>query len=89
MVAAFDAAQSSAHGVSKWALTNALAQFQLGGSDSAALGGDIAYQYGANGTLAGVAMSAAQEVTKSAQFGNAAQAIKQTQPQDPTAVTLS
>ena len=90
VVAAFDAANSSGHGVSKWALTNALAQFQLGGSDSAALGGDMAYQYGVNGTLAGVAMSAAQEVSNSAQFGKAAQTLKpQSQPQDPAAVTLS
>jgi Ca2+-binding RTX toxin-like protein len=90
VVAAFDAARSSDHGVSKWALTNALAQFQLGGSDTAALGGDMAYQYGVNGTLAGVAMTAAQEVTNSAQFGKQAQTLKpQAQPQDPTAVTLS
>ena len=90
VVAAFDAATSNNHGVSKWALTNALAQFQLGGSNTAALGGDMAYQYGVNGTLAGVAMSAAQEVTNSAQFGKAAQTLKpQAQPQDPTAVTLS
>ena len=90
VVAAFDAANGSGHGVSKWALTNALAQFQLGGSNNAALGGDMAYQYGVNGTLAGVAMSAAQEVTNSAQFGKASQTLKpQSQPQDPTAVTLS
>jgi len=90
VVAAFDAATSSGHGVSKWALTNALAQFQLGGSDTAALGGDMAYQYGVNGTLAGVAMSAAQEVAGSTQFGKVAQTLKpQTQPQDPAAVTLS
>lgn len=90
VVAAFDAASASGHGVSKWALTNALVQFQLGGSDNAALGGDMAYQYGVNGTLAGVAMSAAQEVSNSAQFGKAAQTLKpQSQPQDPAALTLS
>ena len=90
VVAAFDAANSAHHGVSKWALTNALAQFQLGGSNTAALGGDVAYDYGVNGTLAGVAMSAAQEITNSAQFGRQAQTLKpQAQPQDPAAVTLS
>jgi len=90
MVSAFDAASNSGHGVSKWALTNAIAQFQLGGSDAAAMGGDMAYQYGVNGTLAGVALSAAQEVANSSQFGKGAQTLKpQTEPQDPAAVTLS
>jgi Ca2+-binding RTX toxin-like protein len=88
VVAAFDGA-SHTHGVGKWALTNALAQFQLGGSNSAALGGELAYDYGVNGTLAGVAMSAAQEITSSAQFGKQAQTIKPAPVQDPAAVTLS
>ena len=34
----------------------------LGGSDGAALGGDLAYQYGKAGTLAGIGLPAAQSV---------------------------
>jgi len=89
VVAAFNTASQATHGVGKWALTNALAQFQLCGSNSAAMGGELAYDYGVNGTLAGVAMSAAQEITSSAQFGKQAQTIKPAPVQDPAAVTLS
>ena len=57
-------------------LTNALANFQLAGSDSAALGGDLAYQYGKNGTLAGNGLTAAQDVIGNAGFGTSAQALR-------------
>jgi hypothetical protein len=75
LVKAFDAAQHHGRGVSKWAVTNALAQFHLGGSDTAALGGDLAYQYGVNGTLAGIAVNAAQGQVGSGQFGQQAQTL--------------
>jgi len=75
LVAAFDTARSKTPGVSKWTLTNALAQFHLGGSDSAALGGDLAYQYGLNSTLAGIAVNAALGTAASSQFGKEAQIL--------------
>src|SRR6266568_2646344 len=52
LVNAFDAARAADPGLTSWALTNALTQYHLSGSDDAALGGDLAYQYGLNGTLA-------------------------------------
>lgn len=46
--------------------------FHLTGSDSAALGGDLAYQYGKNGTLAGIGLTSAQGVIGDANFGSQA-----------------
>ena len=76
LVGAFDTARSANPALTTWALTNALANFQLAGSDSAAIGGDLAYQYGKNGTLAGIGLSAAQDVIGSASFGSQAQTLQ-------------
>jgi hypothetical protein len=76
LAGAFDAALVANPGLSSWAITNALTSFHLSGSDTAALGGDLAYQYGRNGTLAGIGVNAAQEVLGDAQFGAQAQALR-------------
>jgi len=70
LVGAFDRARSRNPGLSKWALTNGLASFDLGGSDTEALGGDLAYTYGTAGSLAAVAVSAAQELIAASSFGS-------------------
>ena len=75
LVSAYDAARKQHPGISKWALTDAQTQFHLGGSDSAALGGDLACQYGVNGTLAGIAINAAQGTVSSSQFGKQSQTL--------------
>ncbi len=46
-----------------------------GGSDSAALGGDLAYQYGLNHSLTGVGLAPAQAVINDAQLGTAPQTL--------------
>ena len=76
LVGAFDDARATTPTLSSWALTSALTQFHLAGSDSAALGGDLAYQYGRNGTLAGIGVSAAQQVLGETGFGNQAQTLQ-------------
>ena len=76
LVGAFDAACTASPTLTRWALTHALLDFQLAGSDSAAIGGDLAYQYGKNGTLAGIGLTAAQEVIGSASFGTQAQTLR-------------
>ncbi len=64
-----------------WQLTDArLTAHLLAGSDTAAMGGDLAYQYGRNGTLAGVGLTAAQSVLSDTRFGTAAQAFSATLP---------
>jgi VCBS repeat-containing protein len=73
---AFEAARAANPALTSWALTNALLDFHLSGSDTEALGGDLAYQYGKNGALTGIALNAAQDVIGSAQFGMQPQALR-------------
>jgi Ca2+-binding RTX toxin-like protein len=75
LAGAFDTARVANPGLTSWALTNALVNFQLAGSDSAALGGDLAYQYGRNGTLAGIGVTPAFDVLNSAALGTSAQTL--------------
>jgi len=56
-------------------VTNALLQFHLTATDDAALGGDLAYWYGRNGTLAGVSLQAAQQLIAAPGFGSEAQQL--------------
>jgi trimeric autotransporter adhesin len=58
-------------------LSNALGANHLGGSDTAAVGGDLAYLYGKNGTFAGLNLNAAQAVLGATGFGSQAQTIAQ------------
>ncbi|MGH9894286.1 MAG: calcium-binding protein, partial [bacterium] len=62
--------------LTSWSLTNALLDFHLGGSDTEALGGDLAYQYGKTGTLAGLGVTPVQSVLGHAQFGTTPQALQ-------------
>jgi Ca2+-binding RTX toxin-like protein len=75
LVEAFDAARAANTGLTTWALTSALTNFQLAGSDTAAMGGDLAYQYGKNGTLAGIGLTSAQTVINDSNFGTQAQTL--------------
>ncbi len=72
LASAFDAAGQ----VNAWSLTNALLDAHLSGSDSEALGGDLAYQYGMSGSLAGIGLTQAQEVVNAPQFGSGAQTLR-------------
>jgi hypothetical protein len=76
MVGRFDAAQTANPDLSKWALSSALLDFHLGSSDTAAIGGDLAYQYGRYGDMSGMSVNAAQSLLASAQFGSASQALQ-------------
>jgi len=61
----------------KWAVMNVLLDAHLGsGSDSEALGGDLAYQYGRSGSLAGIGINSAQNVLSAAPFGTGAQSLQ-------------
>jgi hypothetical protein len=76
MVGEFDAALAQSPGLTSWAITNALLQFHLSGSDDAALGGDLAYWYGKNGAFTGIGLQSAQQVLGSANFGSEAQSLR-------------
>ena len=76
LVGAFDTARAANTGLTSWALTNALVNFQLAGSNTAAMGGDLAYQYGKNGTLAGIGITPAIDVLSNASLGTSAQTLQ-------------
>jgi hypothetical protein len=72
LVAAFDTAGATAN----WQLTDARLTTHLqAGSDTAAIGGDLAYQYGKNSNLTGMGLLNAQSVIAAASFGQAAQTL--------------
>jgi hypothetical protein len=47
----------------------------LSGSDTAAIGGDLAFYDGMNGTTSGMNLSAAQAALQDPQFGKSAQTV--------------
>jgi Ca2+-binding RTX toxin-like protein len=76
MVEQFDMARSTDSSLTAWSLTHALAEFHLGGSDTEALGGDLAYYYGRDGSLEGMSLKQAQDVLGAAAFGASPQLIR-------------
>ena len=62
--------------LTQWSIAAALAGTHLGGSDSAAIGGDFGYQYGHANRLAGIGWAPADSVLASASFGSAMQALQ-------------
>jgi hypothetical protein len=75
LVSQFDAARAANTKLTSWNLMNGLLNAHLSGSDTAALGGDLAYYYGMNGNLTGMNLAAAQTAISNAQFGTATQTI--------------
>ncbi len=72
LVAAFDASGAT----SNWKLTDTRLTAHLqAGSDTAAIGGDLAYQYGKNSSLAGMGVLNVQSVIAAASFGQTAQTL--------------
>jgi Ca2+-binding RTX toxin-like protein len=76
LVCAFDEVRTASPGLTSWALTNALLQFHLSGSDDAAIGGDLAYWYAKNRGFNGISLAAAQEVLGASGFGSEAQSLR-------------
>ena len=77
LVNSFDQARTATPTLTTWALSNALLTFYLGGGDTQAIGGDLAYQYGKTGSLANIGLTAAQSTLANTQFGQTNQAINQ------------
>ena len=75
LVTDFDQARAINPTLSNWHVMNSLLSAHLSGSDTAALGGDLAYYYGSQGTLTGMSLVAAQSTLQSPQFGVATQAV--------------
>jgi VCBS repeat-containing protein len=73
LIKAFDTAYAGNSGLrngNAWAIMNNLLDAHLGGSNTAALGGDLAYQFGSqsSASLAGMGMAAAGSVISDANF---------------------
>ncbi|MHB1586281.1 MAG: lipase family protein [Acidiferrobacteraceae bacterium] len=75
LVTAFDQARAANHHLTRWSLMNGLLTAHLAGSDTAALGGDLAYYEGTQGALTGMNLAAADAVLQDPAFGSAAQTI--------------
>jgi hypothetical protein len=76
LTTAFDQALAQSPGLTDWALTNAIAGFQLSGSDTQALGGDLAYWYGKNGNFANLGYQPSQDTLSAANFGSGQQVLQ-------------
>ena len=76
LATSFDQARAAYPTLTAWSLTDALLTAHLSGSDTAALGGDLAFQYGQNSSLAGMGLTSAQTVMNDANFGTAPQTLK-------------
>ncbi len=72
IVNSFDQAGSTSH----WSVMNSLLNAHLAGSDTAALGGDLAHQYGTSGNFTGMNLASAQTVISDTQFGSNAQSLQ-------------
>ncbi|NHZ88103.1 hypothetical protein F2P45_03555 [Massilia sp. CCM 8733] len=71
LIAQFDQIRSASG--STWRFGASLEQFSIGGSDTAAIGGDLAYQYALKGNLANVGAAVAIAIVGSSGFGSATQ----------------
>lgn len=71
LVTAFDQARVANPALTSWALSSSLLGFHLGGSDTAAIGGDLTYEYAKTGNLSAISMTPAQSILANAQFGAA------------------
>ncbi|MFC3177999.1 calcium-binding protein, partial [Undibacterium amnicola] len=78
LVTKFDQARAANPSLTSWALSSSLLEFYLNSSDTAAIGGDLAYQYAKSGNLSAFSMTPAQALLSSAQYGNSAQALQST-----------
>jgi Ca2+-binding RTX toxin-like protein len=76
LVSAFDAARTANPSLTSWALSGSLAAQFLSGSDTAALGGDLAYRYARLGSLSDISFSPAISILSTASFGTAAQTLQ-------------
>ncbi|MBR7798912.1 calcium-binding protein, partial [Undibacterium fentianense] len=76
LVTKFDQARAANSSITSWALSSSLLEFYLNSSDTAAIGGDLAYQYAKTGNLSGFSMTPALNLVSNAQFGTAGQTLQ-------------
>lgn len=89
LVASFDQARGADPTFLHWNAMNSLLNAHLSASDTAALGGDLAHQYGMGGSFSGMNLTAAQNVINAPQFGAQAQTLNSLQGLQGGLVTLA
>ena len=70
------AASSSLRNGNQWAVMNSLLSAHLGGSNTAALGGDLAYQYGNTGGVTGMGMEVGMAALADTGFASSVQTLR-------------
>ncbi|MHB8354144.1 MAG: calcium-binding protein [Burkholderiales bacterium] len=75
LVTAFNQARAAQPGLTSWTLSHGFVAAYQGGSDTAAIGGDLAYYFGLGGHLTGMEMRAVRAVLLSPRFGTGLQTI--------------
>lgn len=75
LVNQFDQARAAQANLTSWSLMNSLLDAHLSGSDTAAIGGDLAYYYGTKGNLTGLDLTAAVATEQNTQFAKLVQPI--------------
>ncbi|MFA6971700.1 MAG: calcium-binding protein, partial [Gallionella sp.] len=88
IAASFDQARGTSETFMHWSATNSLLAAHLAGSDTAAIGGDLANQYVLNEGFTGMNLTAAQDVLNVPQFGEQPQTLHPLQGLQGGAVTL-
>lgn len=76
LVTAFDQARAKKPSTTSWALAGSLSSYHISGSDTAAIGGDLAYQYARNGNLTSLSMTPTQSLLADPLFGQSPQALQ-------------
>ncbi|WP_167088786.1 putative Ig domain-containing protein [Massilia frigida] len=75
LVGKFDQARVADPSLTSWSMAASLAAFARGGSDTAAIGGDLAYHYALDGDLSAVGTNAGLAIIGSASFANGVQTL--------------
>ena len=76
LVAKFDQARAASGSLTSWNMASSMAQFSTGGSDTAAIGGDLAYQYAITGSLSALSSMPALAIIGNPGFGTVVQALQ-------------
>lgn len=76
LVQSFDAARAANATLARWQMMDKLLDAHLATSDTEALCGDLAYRYGATGSLAGLGFDAAAAIVGAASFAVQPQALQ-------------
>jgi Ca2+-binding RTX toxin-like protein len=75
LVTAFNAALTANPSLTSWSLSNALLTDHLSGSNTTALGGDLAYYDGLNGNLTGMNLGTAVSTLSNSSYGKTVQTL--------------